>query len=507
MDFTVIQNAATKIVDKFNSVDTDITGLKSRATTLEQDVAVLDGRVDTFTSLPEGATTNDAALADIAVGYDGTVYPDGPGSAVRAQISQLNSEIAEMQDIIYYKELDMGEILVDTWISSTGSVASHAGNNLTDFIPVEVGQKILIDGTVTRLCYYNTNKTSLASALGTPTSLDHPIIEVPSNTETNQPKYIRFCYKVEGNENINCYLVDDVVMNGKNFVFPEKSIDWSALKDAPIEKKCNIASYWGSGSYPALSIYLKNKNSGNSIRLRLCHYTNDGENGYDLWQMRGAQPIIDGVEQSTIIANGSAWECAIKESGKADFVGCYPHGNQYADSIKVVVDGLETDITAINNMPFHTLDFYMVATLYSYGTNKGTELGKHYIHYTFADGCVEIEQKVIFSTDATLGLSYMAMLPSAKEYSEQQNIDGKWFLTATETSPRASGGMVGETLHNGIKSRMEVLSDNSDGFDEHIYSETDKAQYNKIYKTFYQNGKEVHNNSVMKSKTRYTFTF
>lgn len=104
MDFTVIQNAATKIVDNFNSVNTEIDGLKERATDLEQEVAVLDSRMDVFTALPEGATTNDAALEDIKVGFDGTVYEGGPGDAVRAQVSQLSSEIANVEDNIVERD-------------------------------------------------------------------------------------------------------------------------------------------------------------------------------------------------------------------------------------------------------------------------------------------------------------------------------------------------------------------------------------------------------------------
>lgn len=89
MNNTIIRDAAVRIVNNLSTLNT-------KTADLEQEVAVLDSRMDVFTALPEGATTNDAALEDIKVGYDGTVYEGGPGDAVRAQVSQLSSEIVEV---------------------------------------------------------------------------------------------------------------------------------------------------------------------------------------------------------------------------------------------------------------------------------------------------------------------------------------------------------------------------------------------------------------------------
>lgn len=61
---------------------------------IENDVNVLESRMDTFTNLPTGSTSGDAELNDIRVGHDGKVYPNA-GSAVRCQINQLKQDLSD----------------------------------------------------------------------------------------------------------------------------------------------------------------------------------------------------------------------------------------------------------------------------------------------------------------------------------------------------------------------------------------------------------------------------
>lgn len=82
--------------------------LETKTAELENTTNVLDARMDTFASLPDGSTAGDAELLDIRVGADGTTYPSA-GDAVRGQVTSLKTEINE-NNIAQQYEFEIGSI-------------------------------------------------------------------------------------------------------------------------------------------------------------------------------------------------------------------------------------------------------------------------------------------------------------------------------------------------------------------------------------------------------------
>ena len=98
--------------------------------------SLLTNRVDTIIALPDGATTNDARLEDICVGYDDTEY-NSPGESVRTQISDLHDKIDEAT-YVFKIPYDNMNTTTNYYFSTNGNLLHHSNPGLviTDYIQI-----------------------------------------------------------------------------------------------------------------------------------------------------------------------------------------------------------------------------------------------------------------------------------------------------------------------------------------------------------------------------------
>lgn len=127
-------------VEEINSQPTLVTQLLSQ-------IGVLTARMDTFSELPEGSTTSDAALNDIRIGYDGTEYQT-PGDAVRGQVGSLSEDLGYTNDSVIEFLKGAERIVKTNWTQgridkNTGNFGISGSEIVTDYIQCH-GDEIII---------------------------------------------------------------------------------------------------------------------------------------------------------------------------------------------------------------------------------------------------------------------------------------------------------------------------------------------------------------------------
>ena len=127
--------------------DEKISKVSQDTDTLTRNLIVERSRIDNLESIPSGSTSGDAALADIKVGYDGTIY-DTPGNAVRAQVSEIGNAIFEdtIQTMDNYQKF--ASLIM---ISGTGTrhIDMVPGTGYTTYLQaVNEGEQYYVSGCV-----------------------------------------------------------------------------------------------------------------------------------------------------------------------------------------------------------------------------------------------------------------------------------------------------------------------------------------------------------------------
>ena len=122
---------------------------------LISDVGLLSSQLDNLLSIPSGSlsTSADAALADIKVGYDGTIY-DTPGNAIRKQVFDLRDALNELtyQDIVWTD---------GAYLSKDNAISENKIYSYSDYIRIPKGVSVSYRSyfsTHARTLVFNENK-------------------------------------------------------------------------------------------------------------------------------------------------------------------------------------------------------------------------------------------------------------------------------------------------------------------------------------------------------------
>ena len=161
---------------------------------LENQIAALNSRMNTFTALDDGSTTGDAELQDARTDYTGKTW-DNVGEHIRGVTSELSSEIAELtEEVICRNVLNPNEYIYGAQLSASGIVLENGSNYLvTNFFEVDstedfstwmyLGQSnTIINGQLDRICYYDADYAFISKeSIATDNTDSLKTLTIPAN--------------------------------------------------------------------------------------------------------------------------------------------------------------------------------------------------------------------------------------------------------------------------------------------------------------------------------------
>lgn len=471
--------------------------IQSGLSTLKTEVEEIKGSLGNITIKDNSIT--EAKYCDNSI--TNTKYKD-------KSITPIKTDFFGYKDIMAQENIDIGTI------NSVGEIDASANGYTSDYIPVKEGETIYIPGKITYLAYYDINKTSLTSALPRLSNLNNAEIKIPTNVD--MVKYIRISWSsnedseyYRTSDDIKIYKTDAIKLLKK---FEDNSLNASVIKDL----NRSILNILGDNNvylelmsdYKTLCIYMKTKEKNSYLqysfkKMTATYDASNSSSNYDIWRLGGVGVYTKNSDgtfsksyDDTLIDEASEWECAIKETGKTDFVGGSTHGDEFLDSIVFIVDGVVyTDVYLLNEVVCKELRIIRKSKLYRANENSSTHIADHFVDYLFKNNEITIDNRVDWKVGTNCGISYLCMLGARRLNNEVQITnkgikqgDGKILDVSTEghtntsTTKRCTKAYLWNDGTNGglnVSMSVEILDNNF--FPNFNFKFDNSAEYNKFY--------------------------
>ena len=233
------------------------------------------------------------------------------------------------------------------------------------------------------------------------------------------------------------------------------------------------------------------------------------ENFADIWRLGQAFGYDDGLSgEYQLTPFGAEWDMAVMIDGRDDFIGGSNHGDEIFTSVKLFVDGKETEISSLKELtPFTEIRFCTE----SVGLDPADHETKVLIHkkeHLITEEGIKNTQRVEFLGDYLMQNSYLAMMPPLKTLTDS-------YFTDTDKTPRKAHR---EVLEFGARSATVFGAESGVSFtmsipeyptlkcsDRFFITDNGGGAYNKMYFIACK-GQEVHMGDVWNSVTKYKIT-
>lgn len=443
-------------------------------------ISVLEKRMDTFTSLPNGSTSGDAELIDIrvpATGFNnGNTYPTA-GDAVRGQVEYLlnilKNNINLVRDLPENTDLnELNDVGIYLW-GANENILNAPDGFMTGFIlnaKTTIYKKYQIAiNQLTRQIYVRTGNPVWSDWIKPLYQDDINIIINSLMNEIN--KYEKIAVKYTSGNGVDKSTEKFDVYVPKRGLSELKYIHYVILHSVDDDERCDV---W---------------------RIGYCYLSS-----------------LDFIDEKQITTTGE-WEMAIKLLGKDDFIGGYMHGDEKQYNIKFFSNGVEFDKNVFSDIRYvDSFSFIQQSDMYDpappYLTYKVAE---HYSLHEFNvknEHQLEITQRIKWRMKLNFLTSYLAMFPIAKNMSSKYF--GNYDFTLNETPPYIKLNDINEVRLNSQNENVSCVFGISEypDFDDKqfLISDNGGTQYNKCYYIISDNNM-TDTNKIWKSKTYYDVMF
>lgn len=266
-----------------------------------------------------------------------------------------------------------------------------------------------------------------------------------------------------------------------------------------------------------IDIYAKGSNpaSNRYLRYRMQRVTTPAINS-DVWRWnevweceRTGEFTFNPLLQ---LANSGENEMAIKQSGKADFMGGAAHGDEELFSVTFMVDGVAKALGGTGNYRARRAEFLQGSNMYEVDTvvPKSNRLAKSYKRWIFEAAQIDVINQVVWEQAITLAQCYMTMLTWLRLNGSTQ-ISDKGFRAPLWAEEDISASGFTEVLStanvakasgpNGHSAEVEIL----EGWDKanRRFNFSPSPSYNKFYFEYCGAGYAVSAGEIMRSHARY----
>lgn len=185
-----------------------------------------------------------------------------------------------------------------------------------------------------------------------------------------------------------------------------------------VSKKCKFIYEQKStieSSNEQLTVFIPTKSG--YTKYQFVHSIDTSKNA-DNWRMGLAYAVDDNFGNEVALTSSGEWECAVRLKGRNDFSGGIAHGDEAFTSLRVVVDGVFRDISSITELTeFDELRIIETANLYD-PSNNTSIIAVHGSEHIFNRNGLKINQTVIWETNVTVTVCYLAMFPVSKSVTD-----------------------------------------------------------------------------------------